>query len=111
MKFNLIINADSDWQSSCDEAMKLSQTITAAGHQLDMVFFFGHAVNIISSSETLECWRHWQKTTDVDLCLCSAMVESHTNLKSEQQVKGFKIVGLASWVNAMEQADKVIEIN
>ncbi|MCX7554956.1 DsrE family protein [Marinicella sp. S1101] len=110
MKFNLIINADSDWQDSCNEALKLCQSIIT-NHQLDMVFFFGHAVNIINVSEVLKQWQQWQQSSGVSLCLCSAMVELHTNLKPNQQVEGFKVVGLASWVNAMEQADKVVEIN
>ncbi len=111
MKFNLIINATEAWDSSSTQALRLCQTILADGHELGMVFFFGHSVKIVNSAQLLHSWQQWQQASQIKLFLCSAMVHQHQVTLPGTEIEGFKVVGLASWIDAIEQADRIIELN
>lgn len=111
MKFNLIINATDRWQASCMQALQLCQAMVAEGHELGMVFFFGHSVKLIDTKTELHLWQKWQKTHHIRLLLCSAMLEEHQVELSVTGIQSFEVGSLTSWINAIEQADKVIELN
>lgn len=111
MKFNIIINASQNWQQSCQHALVMSQTIIDEGHEIGVVFFYGQSVKIIHSNEAAHDWMQWQKQHQVHLFLCSTMLEKENTKKITNLDSCFQVVGLATWTNALENADKTIEIS
>ncbi len=111
MKFSLMINATNQWQKSIQHALSLAQCITENGHVINTVFFYGHASQIIQNSALVEPWLEWQKHTQTKFQLCSTLIENHGLSSLANSTDGFEVVSLGSWIQAAEEADKVIELS
>lgn len=111
MKFCLMINASARWRESIQYALSLATRISASGHVINTVFFYGCAVKVIQSPEHLKQWQHWQRSTQTTLQLCSTLTEEHQLSSLASQIEGFEVVSLGSWVQAVEAADKTVELN
>ena len=110
MKFCLFINATDKWPESVQHALSLAHSITANNHTINTVFFYGDAVKVIENEELVKQWQLWQQNTQTKLQLCSTFVETHLLTSSTQQIKGFEVVSLGSWMQAVETADKMVEL-
>lgn len=110
MKFCLMINPSKQWRASIQHALDLVKTMTTAGHTVNTVFFYGQAIKIIEYPTQLKLWQQWGCETNTPLLLCSALLENHNLLTLSQQTKGFEAVSMGRWVQAVEQADKTVEL-
>jgi len=111
MKFSLMINASDQWQESIKYAFSLAQSICANGHEINTVFFYGQAVGIIQNPELIEQWQQWQKHNQSKLQLCSTLIDNQQLNSLAAQVDGFEVVSLGSWIQAVETADKSLELS
>ena len=111
MKFCLMINASDQWRESIQYGHALAESISAAGHVINTVFFYGQAIKVVQSPELLKQWRLWQRSTQTPLMLCSALIENEQLTSVAKQAEGFEVVSLGSWVQAVEAADKTLELN
>lgn len=109
MKFCLIINSNKHWHDTIPHALQLARAMTRSGHSLNAVFFYGQAVNVIQSHATFHPWQQYQTETHCQLMLCSTMLES-LDIHPEASIDGFSVVGLASLTQAMEMADRTVEL-
>ena len=109
MKFNILINPSHDWQVSMYHALRLAQTITKSKHQLLAVFFYGDAVKISSDITLQDSWQKLLLSQDVKLMLCRTMTESFAI--DPILTAGFHVVGMGQLTEAMEHADKTLEIS
>ena len=111
MKFCIIINATEQWKKSLDHAFSLATTMRNEGHQINAVFFYGQAVQLVNDSGLINQWHQWQKNNTCQLMLCSTFIESSQLIKQAQCANGFEVVSMASWIQAMEAADRTLELN
>jgi len=111
MKICLMINASDQWRESSQYAHALAQSIYSNGHQINTVFFYGQAVKVIQSPKHLKQWQQLQRSTHSTLQLCSTLIEKHQLDSLANTTEGFEVVSLGSLVQAMEAADKTVELN
>ncbi len=111
MKFCLMINATTQWQESVQHALSLASSIYANGHEVNTVFFYGESVKVIQDSKQLQQWQTWQHKSQSNLQLCSTLTEQYQLDSLASQTSGFTVVSLASWVQAVEAADKMVELS
>ncbi len=109
MKFNILINPTDNWLPSSQQALCLCQTIIEQGHEIGLVFFYGQSVNILNTENAMKDWQKWQQRHRIQLCLCSAMLEKENLMNTAETKNSFSVIGLASWVSAIEDTDKVLE--
>ncbi|MGJ8662657.1 MAG: DsrE family protein [Marinicella sp.] len=110
MKFCLIINATDQWKKSLEHAFSMIKTMDNEGHTINAVFFYGQAVQIINDRQLIQQWRQLHLNTHCQLMLCSTMIKSNNLNTQAHLIKGFDVVGMASWIQAMEAADKTLEL-
>ncbi len=111
MKFCLLINATDRWLESVQHALSLAQTITDTGHVINTVFFYGQAIKVIKNPELTKQWQHWQQNTQTKLQLCSTLIGNQQLNSLASQIDGFESVSLGSWIQAVETADKTVELS
>jgi len=108
MKFTLLVNPNTNWQQAIAHALKLCRAIAMQGHQLNTVFFFGHAVQIIENKTLQLQWLELTKTNHTNLLVCRTMIEK---LQLQPQlITEFQIVGLGSLTDSILQSNQVLEI-
>ena len=111
MKFCLLINPSDPWRESLQNAMSLAESMISNGHLINAVLFYGRAIEIIKYPAQLKVWQHWQRSTKTPLLFCSTLLENNQLSAYANQAKGFEVVSLGSWVQAVETADKTVELN
>jgi sulfur relay (sulfurtransferase) complex TusBCD TusD component (DsrE family) len=109
MKFCLLINAREQWPVTMQQVLPVAQAMTAAGHQVNAVFLFGEAVKMIEHPTLVKSWQQWQQQSGTRLLLCSTQLE-HWQIDVQDPPAGFEVVGLAALTQAMEQADRTVEL-
>ncbi len=111
MKFCLMINASNQWHDSIQRALSLAQCMVKNGHVINTVFFYGQASQVIQSKTMVEQWLKWQKNTQTKLQLCSTLIEERGLKSIASSTSGFEVVSLGSWIQAVEDADRVVELS
>lgn len=109
MKFCLLINASAQWQTSHQHALSLVRTLCDAGHQVNAVFMYGEAVRVIENQSLVKAWQRCYADHEIPLLLCSTQL-ANLDLDQIQEPDGFEVVGLASLTQAMETADRTVEL-
>ena len=109
MKFNILINPSHDWRVSLYHALQLAQTITKQKHQLLAVFFYGNAVKISTDINLQNAWQKLLQSQNVKLMLCRTMTERFE--KDALLTAGFQVAGMGQLTEAMEHADRTLEIS
>lgn len=111
MKFCLVVNPSKQWRESIECVLSLAESMIASGHEINAVLFFGQAIKVIQSPTHLRRWQHWQRSTQTPLLLCTTLLESDRLSTAAKQTDCFEVVSLGSWVQAVEQADKTVELS
>ncbi len=111
MKFCLVANPSDQWQVSIDHVLSLAESMTSGGHEVNAVLFFGQAIKVIQSPAHLSRWQHWQRNTQTPLMLCSTLLENDQLSVAAKQIECFEVVSLGSWVQAVDAADKTVELS
>lgn len=106
MKVVIMVNANRAWQESVRHAGLLVEQLRLLEQQLLMVFFYGQSVTVACRPE--QQWREVGK--HIPLVLCRTMVE-HYQLDESQIDDCFQVRGMATWMQAIEQADRCIELS
>lgn len=110
MKFCLMINSSEQWYTAVEQAFCLAETMTSKGHVVNAVLFYGQAIKVIQASEQLKLWQQWQRNTGTPLLLCSTLLENNQLSALAVQTDCFEVVNLGSWVQAIETAEKTVEL-
>lgn len=101
-----MVSANRNWEESVEHVGLLIEQLQVAGCRLLMVFFYGQSVNVGYCPK-----QQWRKLGErVPLVLCRTMVE-HYRLDESQIDDCFQVAGMATWMQAVEQADRCIELN
>ncbi len=108
MKLCLMINTEHQWQESSRHGLLLAHAMTEQGHEVEAVFFYGQAVKVIQDHDLAKEWLKWRHNHPCALLLCRTMLTLRDD--KVDTVAGFDVVGMASWVAAMERADRTLEI-
>jgi len=114
MKFSIAIYSPPTPGGNAERALRFSQSVLTAGHQIYRLFFFNDGVfNCADSAEPL-C-RHWQtfiKNNGIDAITCVASAHKRglgNQQDSASKVHGvFGIGGVAQLVDASVHSDRVI---
>ncbi|WP_223787517.1 DsrE family protein [Marinicella meishanensis] len=109
MKFCLLINAAKQWPTTLQQALPLARAMAAEGHAVNAVFLYGEAVKLIEHPKLLKAWQQWQQHSGARLLLCSTQLQ-HWHIEVDSKPPGFEVVGLAALTQAMEQADRTVEL-
>lgn len=106
MNIVIMVSANRDWEASVEHVGLLVEQLQLAGCRVAMVFFYGRSVAVGCRSERR--WRELGK--HVPLVLCRTMVEYYQ--VDEAQIDDcFQVGGMASWMQAVEQSDRCIEVS
>lgn len=109
MNFCLLINADEHWPITLQQALPLAQAMITDGHRVNAVFLYGEAVKMIEQADLVSAWQQWQTESGARLLLCSTQL-AHWRIDAIEQPTGFEVVGMAALTQAMEQADRTVEL-
>lgn len=105
MRISFLINPTDDWQQAVEHSRQLVLSAMRK-HHITAVFFFGSAAHILQHRHQQH---QWKTVKNVQLWICRTMVDQ-LQLNESTCTKHFSIVGLAPWVNSMEQSDRIVEI-
>ena len=112
---------------SAYHALRFAQAVIELGHEIDQVFFYQDAVQHANAflsipSDELNLADAWRALSDVQkiplICCVGAGTRRgvvgddmhHAEQDSTYNLaQGFRLAGLAEWVQAVESADKVIQ--
>ncbi len=109
MKFCLLINASTQWFASHQNALPLVRAMCDAGHEIHAVFMYGEAVRVIENNELLKAWQQCHEDHQIPLLLCSTQL-ANLDIEPATEIYGFEVAGLASLTQAMEAADRTLEL-
>ncbi len=109
MKFNLLINPSHCWRQSNQHALKLARAMLSDGHQVLSVFFYADSAMIATCDESQDQWLKLLQSQPSQLMICTTMIEQQ-ELKTHL-LGAFKVVGLGQLTQAMELANKTVEIS
>lgn len=98
-------------------ALRFARAALAAGHQIQQVFFYQDGVHhadgmrVVPRDEVdlVQAWQALQQTHNLALVCCIGAAQKRGVCAESSLVEGFELEGLGAWVQAIEQADKVVE--
>ncbi len=126
LSFALLVSGQPCTDQSSLTALRFCQAALDSGHQIYRVFFFNdgvHCANRFTRPPQDEIavpkqWTNLQKTFDLDLVVCissalrrgivDAKEAARYELDGHNLADGFSIGGLGQWVDACQNADRVI---
>lgn len=127
MRFALLVNASPHAGQSQDTAFRFAEAALAAGHTILRVFFYRDGVLAGSRLPTLPSdevdvgarWARWGREHGVELIVCVAAALRRGVLdaaeaerwerQGENLAEGFELSGLGQLVEALIEADRVVE--
>ncbi len=103
MKYSITINPSSKNSKAMEHAFNFVQAVLQQKHHSIHVFFYGYAVKSIFFNN------NWVKfDSRVTLVACSTIAEEYLTRQLEP-CKNITIAGLAQWMEATINADKIMD--
>lgn len=95
--------------TGADLALRFVRATVAANHQLAQVFFYHDAVEIAVERNAASLWLDAVRGSECDLLVCVAAAERRGLFAGvDQPATGFRVAGLAQWLDASLDADRVV---
>lgn len=129
MKFALLVNASPYGSPGALSALRFAEAALQQGHSLYRVFFFqdgvycGNRLNTPAQDEVniAERWSALAKSNNIDLVVCAASALKRGVIDAQEAQRyqhsadnlspGFCISGLAQWLEACLEADRVVSFH
>jgi sulfur relay (sulfurtransferase) complex TusBCD TusD component (DsrE family) len=111
MKISIFINPQNSNSAAIQHAYAFIEAALEKNCVINQVFFYGYAVDFAFYQHKIET-NCWQTLTQhgVKLYACSTIAENFLG-KNEKLIDGFKLSGLAQWLESIHNSDKYIEFS
>lgn len=109
MKLAIMIHSHQNWKGAVESARELASAIQSSDHSLEAVFFYGSAVAIHSHPALQQSWL--EAGIDCPKWICQTVVEQQQPVLDPNLLQPeFQVLGMAQWMQTVEQVDRVVNI-
>ena len=127
MKFAILVSAGPYQQQGGDSALQFARAVIGQGHSLSRVFFYHDGVNTATRLATQpqddrdlnEGWCALAAAHGIDLVVCVAAAQRRGIVDADERerhgkdvdnlAQGFRIAGLGQLIEAMVDADRLVQ--